>query len=494
MSVILAYLRRYKVKLLLSLGHGSSAILVKGTQVACAYEEERLSKVKADSSYPKLAIEKILEYHPFAVNKVTKIYVSHWFDLDGTELNESKYFQPKHLKARFPNAEIIGVSKMFTHHDAHARSVWNFSGTKDGLTMVADGFGNDGETVTFYRDGRMIKKYSITSLGLLYQYATSYLGMTENKDEYKLLGYETGVTFGQSERMKPFLNDCFNEYVKMFDQQYGMTASWKDVVKTNKEFVVDMLTSLNEDLSGTAYFVQKLLEDLVEYLISRHRKDTDHILQFTGGIFYNVKLNNTILNRHSAHMIEFMPLAGDCGAPLGMVKVNIPHLFWGKREVQSPRRARIDHDGYEFVFEGNMEFGPRALGNTSCIAKPSSDMTKHINMINGRPNIMPMAPMISSEMADMYCGNINRLGKCKHFMIVAVNWHGPIEEFRGVLHKRPLENTYTCRPQVIDNEFTLQYGAVINTSLNAHGQPILYDMMDLEIMEDTHAQSIHKHS
>lgn len=482
------------MKLLLSLGHGSSATLVKGKKILCAYEEERFSKVKSDSSYPKLSIEKLLDYYPEARREVHTVYISHWFNLDGKELSESKYFLPKHLSKRFPFASVVGVNQAFTHHDAHAASVWNFSNTKEGLTMVADGFGNDGETVSFYRDGALVKRLRLVSLGLLYQYTTSFLGMRENQDEYKLLGYESQVDEETADRLKPYLKKYFDRYVNEIIETPLKRYEYMDVVKFNKKLVTKMLEDVGGDRIALAYFVQSLLEDLVLYLLDMVMSHKDRTLQFAGGIFYNVKLNNRILNKYAGRitLMEFMPLAGDLGAPLGMIEgLEIPHLFLGRREVTNNSRYRIDLDDFEFVFKDWMEFGPRALGNTSCIAKPTAEMTVKINKMNGRPNIMPMAPMISSDLADQYCRNIVVLGRCKHFMIVATDWCGPIEEYRGVLHNKPLEpNTYTCRPQVVDNEYTKKYGVVINTSLNAHGQPILYNDSDYVIMEWIHAQEL----
>ena len=114
------------MQLLITLGHHSSAILVSDDEVLCGYEEERLSKVKSTSAYPIMAIERILQFYPSAKTKVIDIYISHWFDLDSDCLAESKYFQPKHLSARFTNARINSVHAGFTHHDAHAKSAWNF--------------------------------------------------------------------------------------------------------------------------------------------------------------------------------------------------------------------------------------------------------------------------------------------------------------------------------------------------------------------------------
>tara|TARA_R110000796_G_scaffold62616_1_gene144374 strand:- start:4365 stop:5810 length:1446 start_codon:yes stop_codon:yes gene_type:complete len=477
------------MKLLISLGHNSSAVLVDKAKVVCGYEEERLSKVKSDSSYPKLAIEEIIKRYPDCRKSVEEVCVSHWFWITGTEMEESKYWQPKHISVRFPNATVKSVNEDFTHHDAHAGSVWNFSRTKEGLTIIADGFGTNGETLSVYRDGELIHRGFDTSLGLMYQYMTSHLGMKENQDEYKMLGLESEVSREDMEKVdkliKPFVTNIVTDILSTKGK--SSFKSVKEVCNYNKsvlELLADYFQFTNEN--GKAYAVQSLLERCMSSVIE-HFIDQDSVLQFSGGVFYNVKLNNVILNSYAdkVDVIEFMPLAGDQGAPLGMVDVYFDNLFWGERDGNY---VSLKGD-MTFVMKGSMEFGPRALGNTSCIAPPTAESTTRINELNGRPDIMPMAPMISSESAYKYCLNISKLGKCKHYMICATDWLGPIDGFRGVLHNKPGCMTYTCRPQVVDNEHTERGGIVINTSLNAHGQPILFSLLDYQDMKDIHEKN-----
>lgn len=476
------------MKLLVTLGHNSSAILVSGTQIICGYEEERLSKVKSDSSYPKLAIEECIKRtDPLAV---TEILVSHWFN--DFELVENKYYQPKHLKARFKNAEIKSLTKDFTHHDAHAHSVWNFNGhDKMGLTVVADGFGNDGETFSVYRDGNLVYRHYGMSLGLMYQYATSFLGMKENQDEYKLLGMESHISQEDYNDLQPLIRAYTIQYMNAISTP-SKPMTYQRVCEENREFVLRMLNQASEECSGEraaiAYFVQSVLERTMLGILHNFYHVGDK-LNFAGGVFYNVKLNNVILNEYgqTSKRIEFMPLCGDQGAALGMTEVDIKDLFFGVRDCTD--REVVNPDGTIFVMKGNMEFGPRALGNTSCIALPTVENTRIINKINGRPNVMPMAPMLSSEIAHKYCKNVEALGRCKHFMIVATDWTGPVDDsVAGVLHRKPCSDVYTCRPQVIDNKFTNEHGIVINTSLNAHGQPILFDNMDYLEMVRIHEE------
>jgi len=102
------------------------------------------------------------------------------------------------------NFEVYTLNDKFTHHDAHAYSAYSFyknhaefndSDSKINI-LIADGFGNREEVISIYEvnEGKITKTKKIrdyhNSLGLMYQYATDFIGFKMNQDEYKLLGYE----------------------------------------------------------------------------------------------------------------------------------------------------------------------------------------------------------------------------------------------------------------------------------------------------------------
>jgi len=44
------------------------------------------------------------------------------------------------------------------------------------------------------------------------------------------------------------------------------------------------------------------------------------------------------------------------------------------------------------IMTDDMEFGPRALGSTTTLAKPTKRNVSYINKLNKRNDVMPMAP------------------------------------------------------------------------------------------------------
>jgi len=63
--------------LVLSLGHNSSAILVEDGHIVAGYEEERLSGIKADSTFPQMAILQLLDLYkiPSDIREHSKSHV-----------------------------------------------------------------------------------------------------------------------------------------------------------------------------------------------------------------------------------------------------------------------------------------------------------------------------------------------------------------------------------------------------------------------------------
>ena len=151
--------------LLITLGHNSSAIFVDNssfeeTEKSCiiGYEEERLSRIKADSQFPIDAINEIKYNVGLNRMKGCEILISHWFNFTDAEI-PNKYITLQDinmLKEISTNIEL--VNKDFTHHDAHAYSAYEFrdyfkkqEGNIPIYCIVADGFGNNEEVLSIYR-------------------------------------------------------------------------------------------------------------------------------------------------------------------------------------------------------------------------------------------------------------------------------------------------------------------------------------------------------
>lgn len=508
-------------QLCITLGHNSSCILLDEGKIICGYENERLSKIKSDSQFPKLAIEECLTYDlPLYVDK---IYISHWsIDCELTSLSV-KHFDPIYLALKFPDAKIHSLTKEFTHHDAHFWSAKCFAKNfkeEDIYTIVADGFGNFGETISIYYNDNLIKRVFgfDTSLGLLYQYATAYLGLKMNQDEFKLLGYgahiEEVVSHQEYDDLTFEINIWTNKFIKSifslipdphFDPLYSLDSLPALRLKYNTLFN-NVLKSLNFEVDDytkkviISYLVQRIVEKVILNIIQKYNMKN---VILSGGLFLNVKLNNMILK--IVDKLCVMPLCGDQGAALGICYKDYPNLeindlYWGLRSVYryqlDPEIIIIPNDRIVIkrelepllqknyilnIIHGPMEYGPRALCNTSTIALPTTENVEYINKINGRDQIMPMAPVIIKPYQIFRTKDIDKVYKSLGYMVIAINYRHIFEDIEGVIHDY---NGYTGRPQILSKGHILYdivkvFGILINTSFNIHGTPVVYDEKDI---------------
>ena len=421
--------------LLLTLGHNSSAILIDNGKIVCGYEEERLSKVKSDSAFPRLAIMKCLEdkYVP----SLDKIYISYWndsFDIfKDSDMTVDKHYDRKFLQTlcKHYGCTIQYLSKDLTHHDAHAYAALNFfenhatedEKAHDFHVSVSDGFGNQEEVTTVYhRESNQLKQIDkvfdyFSSVGLMYQYATSFCGMKENEDEYKFLGYESHIKEAlddkQIELRYKYADAFVREYIRKAEaaKQEDSYGSYINVskLKAVKEWWKNEFEALLKTLDYSkethdiekvrcviAAFIQYNIEQFIGHFVTKHNIKNAIL---SGGIFYNVKLNNFVMNKIPGKICVY-PLAGDQGCGFGMYRkyhgqFDFKTLLIGKRSCfpdESVVKYRDDNNVPRFgiipskeelvnevvkllkedkivnLLTGSLEFGPRALCSTTTLA------------------------------------------------------------------------------------------------------------------------------
>jgi carbamoyltransferase len=199
-----------------------------------------------------------------------------------------------------------------------------------------------------------------------------------------------------------------------------------------------------------------------------------------------------------------MPLAGDQGASLGVYQaykgdlVWPENLTWGDRDLYFDEKdlpkgviltssedeaiaimnRELDDLGWVNLVRGKMEYGPRALCNTSTIALPYAPITANINRANARTVEMPMAPVMTHVQADDFFMDIDSIHKSLEYMIVARTYRpGEADQVMGAAHYYPEEKVFTGRPQITADPMMVKllnaHGPLVNTSFNFHGVPIV---------------------
>lgn len=531
--------------LVLTLGHNSSAILVRENRIVAGYETERLTGVKSDSTFP---LKSIMELNRrFGFSGSVDVYVSHWELFGKVSGMKPKHWDPTVISQVANGGRIFETNEWFTHHDAHAWSAILFAGRDfpsraidKTYIFVMDGFGTFGEHMSFYRlvDGNPVlleRKFGFGgSLGLLYQYTTAFMGMKQNQDEYKILAFEAGIDafadrMDAIEAQVAYWSDFYVQRLSAF-MEVDRTDPMLDLgaLPNTASAISDMLNQylvaigfdsavdLRSKRILCAYFVQKIVENVVAHFVRFF--DPKNVL-LVGGLFYNVKLNNMI-SRMVPGLTCIMPLAGDQGAGLGVYKAINPelewpgHLYWGPRDL-SPSMADVPgivvcdpDEGFSRIAEelgtpnrmvnvvrGAMEFGPRALCHTSTLALPDRDVADRINFLNNRTNEMPFAPVMTQSQAEQRLEGCESIHRSLLYMICTRDFRtGEHLDMLGAAHRYPNEDRYSARPQITFDGWMIDLlsntGPLINTSFNYHGVPIVCtdaQIINTHTMERTHS-------
>lgn len=514
--------------LFVSLGHNSSAAFAVENRVVRAYEQERIDRKKSSSAYPRQAIDLAVGSAGYA----DVAYVSHWFD--DLTLSNNKYVDLDHLRgiAR----DVVGLTDSFSHHDAHAASACSFYRSNggrlsDAVIVVMDGFGNNRECFSVYRnEWPMHNRPRLThrsygynmSLGLMYQYATEYLGLKPNKDEYKLLGYESHVlehtTRAHALMVQSAIADEAEQHAALmlaatekpgrngelidYDCLRSAKASWWERADRWRRMFGHM--SEAGVRACVAFCAQTFLELTALRLIDKTVPNRlNQTILLAGGCFYNVKLNRRI-QLETQNPVFSHPLSGDQGAAMGFVpSLSVDGLclgerVLGRRDQVPPGVEILDGDSWVGraadlidegrvvnVVRGDMEFGPRALCNTTTFALPTRDSVSRINSMNERDEAMPMAPVCTrgAALALFNHSEILEVPVSDRFMITTVGFRSdPPASLMGVAHPDPLrQGSWTARPQVVGQSGelaellkTTAHETLINTSFNYHGEPIVF--------------------
>jgi carbamoyltransferase len=270
-----------------------------------------------------------------------------------------------------------------------------------------------------------------------------------------------------------------------------------------------------EDLAAT---VQRYLEDsLIPYLGQLMQRSGSDSMALAGGVFANVLLNLRIFEEVSDR-IHICPAMGDDGSAQGAAFASLCDHGWTRDSIRSLRTYGMPYYGTSYdrqtvrhlldrhpgirsidlgsewprrvgewlhkeysvaVFQGRMEWGPRALGNRSILVSATAlDAREAVNRLKGRASFQPVCPAILASDSHIFFEN----SYMNKHMTVAFRLRPALREtFPSLAHVDG-----TARVQFVGREdnpalwsilHTLKtltgYGVVLNTSFNLHGRTIV---------------------
>ena len=189
--------------------HDAAAAILKDGVCLAAAEEERFSRVKHDSSYPKLAVRFCLEQAGISPRDLGAVvfYEKPLVKFDRLVVNS--LLKPGYLfdsldawiaGGKFdPFARVVQdigvprkICKTVDHHKSHAASTYFASGFDEATIVTLDGVGEYETANIWHAEGGQMKKLRAMhfphSLGLFYSAMTAFLGFEVNEGEYKVMG------------------------------------------------------------------------------------------------------------------------------------------------------------------------------------------------------------------------------------------------------------------------------------------------------------------
>ena len=415
------------------------------------------------------------------------------------------------------------------HHDAHAYyGLYSspFRSDTTVLTVDAGGDGNYYSLRTVGADGEWnkISTGSEVILGPIYSLTTLLLRLKPHEHEFKVMGLAPYAKAHSITEAKKFFHSIM--------QVSGVNVSVNEDVRDFYTYLEKGLRLERFDVIAGA--LQSWLEEFMQSWIGNVVESTaTSNLVLSGGVALNVKANQALVESLPNINIFVPPGAGDESLSIGACHKVIESRTLGcknglhvSNEIDSLNSAflgddvkKIDIDDFEnhesivkdfefvkgdpdklaasalsagelvAVCRGRMEFGPRALGHRSLFANPFAKGTKELinDSVKNRDFWMPFAPAVLEEDLHLYAKAEE--GVDYSFMtFTAASKPLAADHLPSALHPADLSlrvqsvskihNPSTHR---LISEFKKQtnVGALLNTSLNYHGKPIVRKPVDV---------------
>lgn len=347
--------------------HDSAACLVQDGNIIAAAQEERFTRIKHDSGFPRHAVQFCLDY---AGLKIKDIDIVAFYDKPFIKferiLETYIAFAPAGLPSFLMAVPLWIKQKLWIpdlirkeinydgkiifpeHHESHAAAAFYPSPYQQAAFLTMDGVG-EWTTTSFGigSDNRVEIDYELHfphSLGLLYSAFTYYTGFRVNSGEYKVMGL---APYGEPKYVQTILDQLidlkqdgsFRMNMEYFNYGAGLTM-------TNKKFNAlfggpprqpeTLLTQKEMDLARS---IQVVTEEIMMRCINHVHKQTGmDYLCLAGGVALNCVANGRVLREGPFKDIWIQPAAGDAGGALGAA------LFAWYQVLGNNRTASITHD------------------------------------------------------------------------------------------------------------------------------------------------------
>ncbi|MFZ3089135.1 MAG: carbamoyltransferase [Nitrospirota bacterium] len=349
--------------------HDSAACLVCNGEIIAAAQEERFTRKKHDSQFPRNAVNyclkegriqpKEIDYVAFydkpllKFERILETYLNYApkgiksFSMSMPLWIKEKLFLPEVLKKELN--ELFGLSGkdkinwrkkiLFSeHHHSHAASAFFPSPFKSAAVLTIDGVGEWATTSAgIGKDNNINILYEIHfphSLGLLYSAFTYYLGFKVNSGEYKVMGL---APYGEPKYAKLIYDNLidlkddgsFTLNMDYFNYCTGLTMTndkFNNLFGGSPRKPETKLTQRDMDLARS---IQDVTEEVVLRMVKFLRRETNEDnLCLAGGVALNCVANGKVFKEKIFKNIWIQPSAGDAGGALGAA-LSVWHQYLG---------------------------------------------------------------------------------------------------------------------------------------------------------------------
>ena len=414
------------------------------------------------------------------------------------------------------------------HHESHAASAFYPSPFESAAILTVDGVGEwttasigrgAGNSIELLHELRFPH-----SLGLLYSAFTAYCGFEVNDGEYKLMGLAPYGEPRYADVIRDRLVDVKEDGSIRLNMEFFGYLSRLSMTNERFERLLggpprrqdEPIAQRHKDLARS---VQAVTEEVVLRMARHaHAVTGEDRLCLAGGVALNCVANGRLAREGPFREIWIQPGAGDAGGAVGAA-LGAWHGVHGRaRNADGVRDGmqgsllgpgfdeagiekalaaeglaarRLSDDEWAVavaaliaagrivgLFQGRMEFGPRALGNRSILADPRDPgMRDRINLrVKGRESFRPFAPAVLAERASEWFD----LDRPSPYMLLTA----PVRPGRRIPAVTHVDGS--ARVQTVHAEVSPRFHAlisafealtgcplVVNTSFNLKDEPIV---------------------
>ena len=434
--------------------HDSAACLISNGSIVAAAQEERFTRKKHDSEFPKNAINYCLKEANIDYTEIKNVVFYEKPFLKFERLLETyiafapkgfknfsksmplwikdKLFQKsnliKELNKTF-NTDIKWGEKMLfcEHHLSHAASAYYPSPFLDAAILTLDGVGEwTTASVALGNKNKIdiIKEIKFPhSLGLLYSAFTYYTGFKVNSGEYKIMGLAPYGRPIYSKVIKDKLIEIKDDGSFRLNMKYFDYCTNLKMTNRNFEKLFDgpprkpesKITQKEMDLAAS---IQNVTEEIIIKIAKNISEETGKKnLCLAGGVALNCVANGVLEKENLFDKIWIQPASGDAGGALGAAFATW-HMVYDKanKSFKSVDKMQGSYLGPSFNDE-EIKLSLKKCGaiyhkyNEDKLLEKVADLLskeKAVGWMNGRMEFGPRALGSRSILADPRSPNMQK--------------------------------------------------------------------------------------